>query len=228
MQSAPAFRVGFVPGVTLAKWSRVWAERHPERPLEAVVVDQQEPTGPLHDTVDVVFARLPIPGEGFHAIPLYDEVPYVVVPKGHALAEFDSLDLADLEGEARFDLDESLDPEAQVGVVATGAGVAVMPQSLARLHSRKDVVSRRLTGLEATTIALVWPVGRDSDDIDDFVGIVRGRTAASSRGVAPGPTAPDEKRRPTPSKRAEGTGSARAKRPVRGQRATSSRKRRRR
>jgi len=66
-------------------------------------------------------------------------------------------------------------------VVATGAGVAVMPQSLARLHARKEVTYRYVADLPPTTIALVWPEGDLTDDLDDFIGVVRGRTARSSR-----------------------------------------------
>ncbi|RKR75345.1 LysR family transcriptional regulator substrate-binding protein [Frondihabitans australicus] len=182
MPDEPPFRVGIVPGVTLTKWSRVWSERHPSRPLAVSVLEAQDPTAALRDDLDVLLARLPIPAEGFHAIRLYDEQPFVVLPKGHVLADLDALDVEDLEGETRHDLDATLGPAVQIEVVGAGAGVTVLPQSLARLHSRKDVVSRPLSGVPPTTIALVWPEGRDSDDIQDFIGIVRGRTANSSRG----------------------------------------------
>ena len=176
------FRVGFVPGVTLTKWSRVWAERHGDRPLEVTTLDPRDPTGPLTaGEVDVVFARLPIPEEGLHSIALYDEQPVAVLPKEHALVDRPSLVVADLDGEARFDLDPSLDPEMQVATVVTGAGVAVMPQSVARLYGRKGMAARPVTDLAATTIALVWTEGATTTEIDDFIGVVRGRTANSSR-----------------------------------------------
>ena len=68
-----------------------------------------------------------------------------------------------------------------IELVAANVGVAVLPQSVARAHSRKDVVARPLSGAPDTGIALVWPT-RDAHPLcDEFIGIVRGRTANSSR-----------------------------------------------
>jgi DNA-binding transcriptional LysR family regulator len=66
-------------------------------------------------------------------------------------------------------------------LVAANVGLALMPMSVARAHSRRDVIARPVTDAADTGIALVWP--RESDDprLDTFIGIVRGRTANSSR-----------------------------------------------
>jgi hypothetical protein len=53
--------------------------------------------------------------------------------------------------------------------------------SVARLYHRKDVVHRVVTDLPPTTVALVWLSDRDDDQTQAFVGVVRGRTASSSR-----------------------------------------------
>jgi hypothetical protein len=65
--------------------------------------------------------------------------------------------------------------------VAAGVGILILPHSLARLHSRKDVVSRTVSGVAETEIALAWPTAKTTDETETFVGIVRGRTQASSR-----------------------------------------------
>jgi len=179
-----SFRVGAVPGVTLSKWSRAWAERRADLPLEVVEVDPTDPLARVSDgSVDMVLARLPLATEGFSAIPLYEERVVVVVAKDHvlaALAPDEEVPLADLADEHRHDAD--LSPADAVAVVATGAGVALMPQSLARLHAQKGTTYRFVADAPGTTIALLWPEDRHDDDTDDFVGVVRGRTARSSRG----------------------------------------------
>ena len=53
--------------------------------------------------------------------------------------------------------------------------------SVARLHHRKDVTPRPVSDLPTTTVGLSWPVDRDDDRVQAFIGIVRGRTASSSR-----------------------------------------------
>jgi DNA-binding transcriptional LysR family regulator len=213
-----SFRVGFVPGVTLTKWARVWDERHPGSPLEIFHVDPADPLLALRDgRADVVFARLPVDPAGLSVIPLYEEQPVVVVAKEHALAAIDTCVLADLEGEARLDLDPALDLPTAIEVLEAGAGVAVMPQSLARLYGRKGVTARPVTDLPPTTIALVWPDDATTDDVSDFIGVVRGRTANSSRdrrAEAPAPTPvskPDTKKSASASSRSRGRGPQRGR-----------------
>lgn len=175
-------RVAFVPGVTLTKWRRIWAERLPRVPLDVVEVTEDAQRATLDDRdADMCFARLPIETAGVHAIRLYEEVPVVVLPRDHALAERDELVLADLDGETLVvgDADASA-----VERVAWGSGVARVPHSIARSESRRDVVYRPLTDAEPTTIALTWLVDNDNPLIEEFIGIVRGRTANSSRTAA--------------------------------------------
>ncbi len=71
--------------------------------------------------------------------------------------------------------------EDAVELVAANVGVAIMPQSVARALSRKDVVARPLRDAPDTAISLVWPTLSAHPNSDVFVGIVRGRTANSSR-----------------------------------------------
>lgn len=128
--------------------------------------------------VDMCFVRLPVGDEGLHVIRLYDEVPVVVVPKDHPIAAFDAITLADLVDENVLDEAESADA---VDLVAGGAGVLCVPHSIARSHSRRDLVYRPITDAPPTTIALAWLAANPHELIEEFVGIVRGRTANSSR-----------------------------------------------
>ncbi|WP_197429666.1 LysR family substrate-binding domain-containing protein [Auraticoccus cholistanensis] len=180
--------VGFVPGVTLTKWRRTWAERYPRTPLEVLEVAPAEQRAVLEEgRVDVCFARLPLEREGLHVIPLYEEVPVVVVPRDHPVAVFEEVSLADLADE------DVVDPDAPADVmdlVAGGAGVAFVPHSVARSRSRRDLVYRPVSDAEPTTIGLCWRRDDDNPLIEDLVGVVRGRTVNSSRTRQSGGTAP--------------------------------------
>ncbi|KRE20985.1 LysR family transcriptional regulator substrate-binding protein [Agromyces sp. Soil535] len=176
-------RLRYVAGVSPAKWLRVWAERRPDLPIEAARVEQVEQLAELLDGgADVAFVRLPVDADGLHEIPLWEEVAVAVLSKDHALAEAESLTLADLAGAPMA----PLQPDAAVTVelVAAGTGYAILPHGVARLHHRRDVVAIPLTDAPTTRIALVWRVDRDDADIQEFVGVVRGRTTRSSRGEA--------------------------------------------
>ena len=142
--------------------------------------------------------RLPIDQDGLHVIPLYDEVPVVVAAADSHLMAVDELDLADLVGEVivvpRDDVlalavpggvtasfAPPADTEEAIAIVAAGVGIVVVPMSLARLHRRKDADYRPLRDGPSSTVALAWRADRTTPAVDAFVGIVRGRTANSSR-----------------------------------------------
>lgn len=175
---SPVFVVAFVPGVTPGKWARIWSERLPRETLDLRPLAPSEALNALRDgTADMALLRDTAADDELHAIPLYRERPVVVAPKDHPVAAFEELTLAELDGELILD-GQDLDT---VELVAAGVGLAVMPQSLARAHSRRDVIARPLTDHPDTGISLVWLRSNDRPQVQTFIGIVRGRTANSSR-----------------------------------------------
>ncbi|WP_137724782.1 LysR substrate-binding domain-containing protein [Prescottella subtropica] len=196
------FRLAYVPGVTPTKWVRIWNERVTGTPLDLVAVDAADAADALRDgRADVALLRLPVDRDGLSAISLYDEVPVVVVPKDHVFTAADEVALADLADELLLDpLDVQLVWDVLPGraandrpattadaieLVAAGVGVLVVPMSLARLHHRKDLTYRPVAGAPESRIALSWPEDRTTGLVEEFIGIVRGRTANSSRGRTP-------------------------------------------
>jgi DNA-binding transcriptional LysR family regulator len=185
--------LAFVPGVTPAKWVGVWKERMPEAPIELRPLAEPDALQALvSGFARIALLREPFARAGLNAIALYEERAVVVAPRDHPIAAFDELSRADLAGE------RVLDGEARdvVELVAANAGVAIMPQSIARLHSRRDVIARPLRDEPSTRICLVWRDDDTSPQVEEFIGIVRGRTANSSRGRSQPPIAP-----PAPKKR---------------------------
>lgn len=192
---AEALRLGFVTGATPDKWARTWRERRRE-PLELVPLEQAGQTDGLHDgSLDLALVRLPVDREDLHLIPLYDEQAVVVVGKDHLVTAADEVTTHDLADEQLVLPHESgWTPEAEqldfppmslrdaFEVVASGTGVLVVPMSVARLLHRRDVTFRPVTDLPTTKVGLAWLVDNDDPRIQDFIGIVRGRTERSSRG----------------------------------------------
>ncbi|MBF6250785.1 LysR family transcriptional regulator [Nocardia farcinica] len=182
-------RVGFVPGVTVSKWERIWGERFPDTPLETVPIAAAEQRAALDDgRVDMCFVRQPIERDGLGVIPLYRELPVVVVPKEHEISLFDEVSVADLAGERLQDAADIDQAAVVLEMVAAGVGPAIVPHSIARLHARRDLVYRTVTDHPDTEIALAWPSERTTVLVEEFIGVVRGRSARSSRGPS-GPAA---------------------------------------
>ncbi|MEV7634954.1 LysR family transcriptional regulator substrate-binding protein [Pseudarthrobacter enclensis] len=196
-------RIAYVPGVTPGKWIRRWEERMPDVPLHAFMHDGGAGVEAVRGgSADMAFVRLPVEREGLSVIPLYEEQAVVVAPKGHEISVFEDVALADLDQESFLDVAALGGPEAVLQVVATGAGLAVLPMSVARHFNVKDTVARRLTDAPGTGIALVWATEATDDVLEEFIGIVRGRTAQSSRQPSAQPV--KAKKAPKPDRRAGG------------------------
>ncbi|MFE5407435.1 LysR family substrate-binding domain-containing protein [Microbacterium sp. NPDC056569] len=195
------FALGAIPGATPGKWIDIWKERMPQTALELVPLPVADQRRALRDgEVDAAIVRLPLDKEGLHVIPLYDEVPVVVCAKeSHLTAADEELDAADLVGEVLIVPQDDVlgialpgtlaprfappaDTAEAIATAAAGVGIVVVPMSLARLHHRKDVDYRPLREGPMSTVALAWDAERTTPAVEALVGIVRGRTANSSRG----------------------------------------------
>lgn len=193
------FVLGAIPGATPGKWIDGWHERLPDVALELKpisVADQRREV--LEGGLDAALVRLPFDTEGLHVIALYDEVPVVVAAAESHLMAADELSVGDLVGEVVIVAQDDVlgldvpgtvaasfapphDTEEAISIAASGIGFVIVPMSLARLHRRKDADYRPLRDGPVSTVALAWPADRTTPAVDAFVGIVRGRTANSSR-----------------------------------------------
>jgi DNA-binding transcriptional LysR family regulator len=203
------------------KWVQTWNERVPEVPLTLIQVPAAEAADMVRNRdVDAVLLRLPIDRTGLHAIPLYTETTVVVVPKDHLMAEAEEMSASELADEVVLHpLDDTLDWTQLPGqraierpattgdaieLVAAGVGLVVVPQSLARLHHRRDLTYRPVTDAPESRVALSWIEDETTDLIEQFIGIVRKRTVNSTRGRPPAPAKPKrpeaEGRKPAASK----------------------------
>ena len=209
------FRLGYVPGVTPGKWVRIWAERRPHVPLELVMAITDQAVELIRaGAVDAALVRLPIDRAGLHTIPLYTETTVAVVPKEHVVTATEEATVADLADEIvlRPQDDTLAWPGDRPGraaafapattaeaikLVAAGVGLLVVPQSLARLHHRRDLTYRPLADAPGSGVGLAWPDAENTELMEEFIGIVRGRTVNSSRtprsDPAPGTPAPTKK-----------------------------------
>jgi DNA-binding transcriptional LysR family regulator len=225
--TAPTFRLAYVPGVTPTKWVRIWNERLPRVALELVGVPAAEAADLVRaGGAEAALLRLPIDRDGLHAIPLYTETTVVVVPKDHLVTAAEEVTAADLADDVVLrPLDDTLEWEQLPGhpfgerpgttaqaieLVAAGVGLLVVPQSLARLHHRKDLTYRPITDAPESQVVLSWPEGEPSELMEQLIGIIRGRTVNSSRQVPTPPKAKQPKKSAPPGKT--------AKRPQRGNR----------
>lgn len=141
---------------------------------------------------------LPVVPEDYHFIPLYTENAAIVFAKEDSWAGWapqDAIPQEKLE-EKLAENDRMISwedyPAATGGVdmgmsvIATGVNTGVVPFSLLRAHNHPDVRSRQLQLTEEQQIlwrtGLLWPKNREEHPLlQDFIGVLRGRSATSSR-----------------------------------------------
>jgi hypothetical protein len=208
--AGPVLAVALVPGVTPTKWTRVWGQRRSDLPLRITVVAERDQEQALLDgRAQLSFVRGDVSSSALSSIHLYDEQPVAVVGREHALAAADELEVAELAGEhllqdpedvpewaavaeeladgSRRPLPRMAGLDDAVEQVAAGVGVLIVPQSVARVHSRKDVTAVPVTGVAPSSVRLAWVTDDKGDDVEDFIGVVRGRSANTTRGTAATP-----------------------------------------
>ena len=193
------FAVGYVPGVMPGKWFRRWEDRRHKPALSQYPVRADSWREVLTTGgIKACFVRLNWeerdPGldelrQDFRAVALYEELLVVVLDKDHILTVAETLTTAELRAESEPQKKPATDQaDMAVELTAAGVGPVILPMSVARLHHRKDVTYRELTDAPTIPVVLVWPQNLSDEDeaaVQQFVGIVRGRSANSGRDTPP-------------------------------------------
>ena len=188
-------RIAFVTGTEPGKWFARYRETT-DHGLEELPSDDPfalVEAGEAHLALMRLDDRIGEPGETYHRVNLYNEMPGVAVPKDSVFAEMgEKLAPREFAGEIinfTYKPDSLIDDlRSALQIVAANVGVAYAPAPLLKVLSKKQVAVVELTsqpeGMEPTEIGLVWKINADSDAIQDFVGVARGRTRNSSRGTS--------------------------------------------
>lgn len=176
-------KLSYVEGVNPSKWIDVWNARHPFDRMEAWRVAETAQWVALDaGECDAALIRLPQErasdgtSRGF-GVELFRERTVVLLPAGHPYADIDDLASTDIGDLERTPAQSTV--EETIALTAAGVGVVELPASVARLYSRRDVVVKELSDGPDWPVFLAWRI--DDDNVQDLVGIVRGRTARSSR-----------------------------------------------
>ena len=190
MSTSPG-RGGLLPAIR----SR-FTEDRPDAELVLRQVDWSDSTAGLADgSCDVAFVWLPLPRPGrFRLLVVAEEPRHVALPRSHRLAARDSLTMADLFDEPFLALPESagplrdywLAPEARGGrepvigavihnpdetyeALVDGRGVCLVALGNAPLLTRGDVVTRPVTDVSPSRLALAWRADDDRELVGAYV-----------------------------------------------------------
>ncbi len=204
------FALGTAPGKWLERYSSYtqWQVKYQVSP------------DPLGDVLsgDCLLGLVRLPDsritDDLHTVYLYEEEPGVAVPHDSVFAQLgeQSIQINDLAGEpVNYRISESGEVDIPrvkeaLQIVAANVGVCIAPRPLLKVLSKKKVTA---LGLEdpnypVTQVALVWKKQQDSEIIQDFIGIAKGRTPSSGR-YSSHSSSSQENKKTSPSRKAKGT-----------------------
>ena len=207
-------RLVFSTGTEPGKWFRRYRDSHSPESLVTVDADDAMAVLLTHEA-DLALTRLPDSrvDDSFHVVRLYEEAPGIAVPKDSVYAEvgedISPEDVAEEIVNYRIAQDGSVDVSelrTALQVVSASVGVAIAPRPLLKVLSKKQVVALGLEdpSVARTEIALVWRRADDGDEIQDFVGVAKGRTRNSSRNTAEKRSARDKAKAKQERRKAQG------------------------
>lgn len=175
----------------------------------------------LYDEVPVVI----LPRD--NALTVLDEVPFAEMAEEfslHPVGEFPAWDEASAPWRAKNPrlLPQITTDKEAIELVAAGVGLYIAPMSIARLYHRKDLTYRPVPEAPKYPVYLVWPrnntahetdpAGREETLIQDFIGIVRGRSALSTRGSETAQVRRQQRQSQKPKNRKTPAGASRGRR----------------
>jgi DNA-binding transcriptional LysR family regulator len=190
-QGTPTLTIGFMPGITVTPAMAVFTARHPGVNVRLLRTSWDDQVDVLLDgRADVGVVRLPIDQHGLQVRPLFQEPRVVVLPVGHHLAKRQSVTVGDLASEhllqdpdavpewrdVALELRDKRRPEVppihqveeKLELVASGAGICVLPLSTATFYTRPDVIPLPVEDFGPNEVALAWVASRRSPLIHDF------------------------------------------------------------
>ncbi|MFJ5015178.1 LysR family transcriptional regulator [Streptomyces griseoluteus] len=190
-QDTPTLTVGFMPGITLTPATVLFTGRHPTVRVRLLRTSWGDQAAVLLDgRADVGIVRLPMDQRGLQVRPLFREPRVVVLPVEHRLADRSVVTVADLAAEhllqdpdavpewrdvavelragRRPDTPVIHQVEEKLELVASGAGICVLPLSTATFYTRPDVTVLRVDGLAPNEVALAWAASRRSPLVRAF------------------------------------------------------------
>ncbi|AMM21268.1 hypothetical protein AX769_15440 [Frondihabitans sp. PAMC 28766] len=195
-RGAAHFTIAFMPGIIVTGLARAMGDRFPGLRVDVLRTGYDDQIEVVHDgRADVSIVRMPVARRGLRVVRLTSEPRVVALPFDHPLAARAALavrDLALLEllqdvdavpewrdaaeelrpnglSDRPDDLPKPTTVEEKLEYVASGVGIAILPDSAAQFYTRPDVVYRRLTDIGPSDVALVYEADRRTPQIDAIV-----------------------------------------------------------
>ena len=216
-EARPTLTIGFWGHEWIAPALRGFAAEFPgvDTRLHRIAWDDQIDV--IHDgRVDVAFVALPVDTRGLELLPFQADQRVAALPTDHPCADRSEIAIDDLAGDPvivqggatdEWNAFHNVDPrpdgtrprrgpvannfQEKLELVAAGAAVSFLPESVARHYIPPGVVYVPVRGIPPIEICIAWKPERSSPLVDGFIRAVRSSaTTSSTQGPPAALTAP--------------------------------------
>jgi DNA-binding transcriptional LysR family regulator len=164
--------VGFASGLHLSEVVLAFTAKYPEVEVDLLRLNWWEQDTPLRDgRADVGYLRGSFDRTGMDVVPIGCERKIACLPVSHRLADRETIMTADLEGESIMNTQarRMASLEEKFELIASGHGIAMIPETVARIYPRPDLVYLPILDNEPYETCLVVPTSRRTDRVLDFL-----------------------------------------------------------
>jgi DNA-binding transcriptional LysR family regulator len=162
--------VAFASGLHVSEAVLAFTAKYPGVEIDLVRLNWWEQDAPLRDgRVDIGYLRRPFDDSGLRLAPIGSERRIACLPMSHRLVDRKELTMADLAGESIMDTPSrrTSSVEEKFELIATGHGIALVPESVVAAYPRPDLVYLPVTdGVPAETFLVVAENRRDERLVD--------------------------------------------------------------
>ena len=166
--------VAFASGLHVSEAVVAFSAKYPDVEIDLLRLNWWEQDAPLRDgRADAGFLRRPFDDTGLRTIPIGSERKVACLPVSHRLADREALVMADLDGESIMDAQSrrTSSVEEKFELIASGYGIALVPESVAGAYPRPDLRRVPVTDLEPAETCLAIAEDRHTERLLDLLDI---------------------------------------------------------
>ena len=164
--------VAFTPGLHVSEAVRAFQVTHPEVEVSLLHLKWWDQDAPVRDgRADVGYLRRPFDDTGLRTVPIGRDPKIACVPLSHPLARRTALFCADLDGEPVLDATarRTSTVEEKFELVASGRGIAVVPETVALSYRRDDLAYLPVRDAPPAETCIALAKDRRERRVRDFV-----------------------------------------------------------
>ena len=166
--------IAFASGLRVSEALLAFSAKYPEVETDLFRLNWWEQDVPLRDgRADIGYLRRPFDDTGLRIVPIGSEPKVACLPVSHPMAGREALRMADLDKLSVMDAQvrRTSSVEEKFELIASGQGIALVPESVARVYPRPDLTYLPISDAVSFETCLAIAEDRRNERLLDFLDI---------------------------------------------------------